>query len=66
MEQKLVQRCETEVDGDACKASYTVASHVYCKTNRWLSTLRQITAKGSTAVSTAILKLVIAASRQAT
>ena len=22
MEQKLVQRCETEVDGDACKASY--------------------------------------------
>ena len=24
MEQKLVQRCETEVDGDACKASYTV------------------------------------------
>ena len=22
MEQQLVQRCETEVDGDACKASY--------------------------------------------
>ena len=22
MEKKLVQRCETEVDGDACKASY--------------------------------------------
>ena len=26
MEQKLVQRCETEVDGDACKASYMLAS----------------------------------------
>ena len=24
MEKKLVQRCETEVDGDACKASYKV------------------------------------------
>ena len=22
MEKKLVKRCETEVDGDACKASY--------------------------------------------
>jgi len=26
MEQKLVQRCETEVDGDACKASYVAMS----------------------------------------
>ena len=24
MEQKLVQRCETKVDADACKASYMV------------------------------------------
>ena len=37
---------------------FTVASYFYCKTNRWLSTLlRQITAKGSTEVSTAFLKL---------
>ena len=25
VEQKLIQRCETEVDGDACKASYEKA-----------------------------------------
>ena len=38
--------------------NFSVASHFYCKTNRWLSTLlRQITAEGSTAVSTTILKL---------
>ena len=38
--------------------NFTVASYFYCKTNRWLSTLlRQITPDGSTAVSTAILKL---------
>ena len=24
MEQKLVQRCETKVDADACKASYLI------------------------------------------
>ena len=26
MEQKLVQRCETKVDADACKASYAMSS----------------------------------------
>ena len=28
MEKKLVQRCETEVDGNACKALYKNVSYV--------------------------------------
>ena len=28
MEQKLVQRCETKVNADACKASYPITSVV--------------------------------------
>ena len=45
MEQKLVQRCETKVDADACKASYNFILEMFWM--HWFSNLISILAQYS-------------------